>query len=153
MKLSVSFNCLYHCWPKFEEAQEKILRMIWVLRKEIHVCAKRFVASEKSCGHSTGPAKQNTDRSSNFEHRDPKVGVFLKSTEATPCGHFSKWKLTPENPLWKPCPWPWFSHEKLLKIFKVLWKIRNFERSHFKNLYIAGMGPMSSNWSSLKACF
>ncbi len=27
---------------------------------------------------------------SNFERRDPKVGVFLKSTEATPCGHFFK---------------------------------------------------------------
>ncbi len=43
----------------------------------------------------------------------------------TPCGPFSKWKLTPENPLWTPCPrppWPWFSCEKSLKIFKVLWK-------------------------------
>ncbi len=27
-------------------------------------------------------------------------GVFMKSTEATPCEHFSKWKLTPKKP---PC--------------------------------------------------
>ncbi len=54
---------------------------------------------------------------------DPKMGVFLKSTEATPCGHLLTWKLIPKNPLadtkfWPP--WPWFSHQKLLKIFKVL---------------------------------
>jgi hypothetical protein len=37
---------------------------------------------------------------------DPKVGVFLKSTQSTPCGHYSKWKLTPKIPLWSSCPWP-----------------------------------------------
>jgi hypothetical protein len=50
------------------------------------------------------------------------MGVFWKSTEATPCGHVLKQKLTPENPLQTPCswpPWPWFSREKSLKIFKV----------------------------------
>ncbi len=26
------------------------------------------------------------------------MGVFLQSTEATPCGHLLKWKPTPENP-------------------------------------------------------
>jgi hypothetical protein len=26
------------------------------------------------------------------------MGVFLQSTEATPCGHFLERKLTPENP-------------------------------------------------------
>jgi hypothetical protein len=26
------------------------------------------------------------------------MGFFLQSTEATPCGHLLKWKLTPENP-------------------------------------------------------
>jgi hypothetical protein len=35
---------------------------------------------------------------SNFERWDQKTGVFLQSTEATPCGHLLKSKLTPENP-------------------------------------------------------
>jgi hypothetical protein len=39
-----------------------------------------------------------TVRWSNFDPRDPKMGVFLQSTEATPCGHLLKKKLTPENP-------------------------------------------------------
>ncbi len=81
-----------------------------------------------------------TFRWSNCECWDPKVGGFLKSTQATSCGHFLNWKLTPENPLWTPCPWPpwpWFSCEKSLKIFEDLWKTRNFER-HFKNLDLAG---------------
>jgi hypothetical protein len=39
-----------------------------------------------------------TVRWSNFDRRDPKKGAFLPSTEATPCGHLLKWKLTPENP-------------------------------------------------------
>ncbi len=33
---------------------------------------------------------------SNFDRLDPKTGVFLQSTEATPCGHL-KWKLTPQK--------------------------------------------------------
>ncbi len=40
-----------------------------------------------------------TVRWSNFDPRDPKMGLFLQSTEATSCGHHLKWKLTPENPL------------------------------------------------------
>jgi hypothetical protein len=46
----------------------------------------------------------------------------LRSTKATPSGNLLKWKLTAENPLRTPCwwtPWPWFSREKSLKIFKV----------------------------------
>jgi hypothetical protein len=39
----------------------------------------------------------HTVRWSNFDRLDPKMGVFLQSTEATPCGHVLKWKLTPEN--------------------------------------------------------
>ncbi len=63
-----------------------------------------------------------TVRWSNFDHLDPKMGVFLQSTVATPCGHVFIWKLTPENPLRTPRSWPpwsWFSREKSLKIFKV----------------------------------
>ncbi len=40
----------------------------------------------------------STVRWSNFDRLDPKMGVFLQSTEATPCGHLLKGKLTPENP-------------------------------------------------------
>ncbi len=40
----------------------------------------------------------STVRWSNFDRRDPKMRVFLLSTEATPCGHHLKWKLTPQNP-------------------------------------------------------
>ncbi len=39
-----------------------------------------------------------TVRWSNFDPLDPKIGVFLQSTEATPCGNVLEWKLTPENP-------------------------------------------------------
>ncbi len=39
----------------------------------------------------------NTVKWSNFDRWDPKMGVFLQSTEATPCGHLQKWKLTPKN--------------------------------------------------------
>ncbi len=31
-----------------------------------------------------------TGRWSNFDRPDPKMGVFLQSTEATPCGHLLK---------------------------------------------------------------
>ncbi len=31
-----------------------------------------------------------TVRLSNFDRRDPNMGVFLQSTEATPCGHLLK---------------------------------------------------------------
>jgi hypothetical protein len=47
---------------------------------------------------------------------------------------------TPKTPLRTPCswpPWPWFSREKSLKIFKVIVKkILNFD-PHFENLYLA----------------
>ncbi len=65
---------------------------------------------------------QNTVRWSNFDRLDSKMEVFLQSTEAIPCGHVLEWELTPENPPRTPCswpPWPWFSCEKLLKIFEV----------------------------------
>ncbi len=96
-----------------------------------------------------------TVRWSNFERLlGRKVGIFLKSTEATPCEHFSKSKPIP---LKTPCPclpWPWFSHENSLKIFEVLWKIWNFE-IHFKKKSIScrKMGLKSSKWFCLKVCF
>jgi hypothetical protein len=41
---------------------------------------------------------EGTVRWSNFDRRDPKMWVFLQSTEATTCGHLLKWKLTPKTP-------------------------------------------------------
>jgi hypothetical protein len=38
-----------------------------------------------------------TVRWCNFDRRNPKMGVFLRSTEATPSGHVLKRKLSPEN--------------------------------------------------------
>jgi hypothetical protein len=64
----------------------------------------------------------STVRWSNFDRLDPKMGVFLQSTEATPADMFLNESLPPETPLRTPCswpPWPWFSREKSLKIFKV----------------------------------
>ncbi len=69
-----------------------------------------------------------------------KWELFLKSTEATPCGHFTKWKLTPKSPCGHHVHGrhgQGFPVKKSLKIFKVLWKIQNFER-HYKNLDLAG---------------
>jgi hypothetical protein len=40
----------------------------------------------------------NTVNRSNFDPLDPKRGIFSKSKVATPCGHFFKRKLTPDNP-------------------------------------------------------
>jgi hypothetical protein len=34
--------------------------------------------------------QKRTVRWSNFDRRDPKMGVFLQRTEATPCGHILK---------------------------------------------------------------
>ncbi len=42
-------------------------------------------------------SKYSTVRWSNFDRRDRKMGAFLLSTEATPCGHLLKWKLPPKK--------------------------------------------------------
>ncbi len=34
--------------------------------------------------------RESTVRWSNFDPRDPKMGVFLQNTEATPCGNLLK---------------------------------------------------------------
>jgi hypothetical protein len=46
------------------------------------------------------PGIERTVRWSNFDRLDTKMGVFLQSSEATPCGHVLKKKLTPRKP---PC--------------------------------------------------
>jgi hypothetical protein len=40
----------------------------------------------------------STVRWSNFDRRDPKMGVFLGSTEATTCGHLLNESLPPKTP-------------------------------------------------------
>ncbi len=42
--------------------------------------------------------KKYTVSLSNFDRSDPKMGVFLQSTEATLYGHLLKEKITPEDP-------------------------------------------------------
>ncbi len=54
--------------------------------------------SNISAGGMTVSNQNYIVRWSNFEFRDPKVGLFFDRTQATPCGHYSKWKLAPENP-------------------------------------------------------
>ncbi len=51
-------------------------------------------------------------------------------------------------------PWPWFSRQKWLKIFKVsMKKNTKLWPSRYKSVYCKKMGLKSSRWSSLKACF
>ncbi len=71
--------------------------------------------------------------------RAQKWGFSCKVQRRPPADIFLDESLPPKTPLRTPDswpPWPWFSREKLLKIFKVLWNIRNFN-PHFKNLYLA----------------
>ncbi len=44
------------------------------------------------------PHLLGTVRWSNFDRRDPKMEVFLQSTEATPWGYLLTWMLTPRKP-------------------------------------------------------
>ncbi len=98
---------------------------------------------------------------SNFDRLDPKMGVFLQSTEATPCGHVLKWKLTPENPpvdtmfmatmamnmKKKILPW------KITEDFQSFVKVTKLSPSLQKSVSCKKMGLMSSNCACLKACF
>ncbi len=53
-----------------------------------------FVLSLCTCSNG----RYRAVRWSNFDRQNPNMRVFLRSTEATPCGHLLKWKLTPKNP-------------------------------------------------------
>ncbi len=109
-------------------------------------------------GANTSTGIDTTVRWSNFDRWDPKMGVFWLSTEATPANIFLNERLPLKTPTRTPCswpPWPWFTLEKSFKIFKVSWKIRNYD-PHFKNLYLARKWVWTlkcSYWSCLKACF
>jgi hypothetical protein len=68
-----------------------------------------------------------------------KWEFFCKVQRRPPADMFLNGSLPPKTSLRRQCswpPWPWFSYEKSLKIFKVSYKIRNFD-PHFKNLYLA----------------
>jgi hypothetical protein len=64
----------------------------------------------------------STVRWSNFDRRTQKWAFSCKVRRRPPAVIFLNESLPPKNPLWAPRswpPWPWFSREKPLKIFKV----------------------------------
>jgi hypothetical protein len=68
-----------------------------------------------------------------------KWGISCEVQRRPPADIVLNESLPPKTPLRTPFswpPWPWFSREKSLKIFKVPWKIWNIN-PHFKNLYLA----------------
>jgi hypothetical protein len=72
---------------------------------------------EKNCDHLSGYPKNGSP-----PIWWPGNGFSFKVQRRHPCRHLLKWKLTPENPLQTPCswlPWPWFSREESLKVFKL----------------------------------
>ncbi len=84
------------------------------------------------------------------------MGVFLQSTEATPCGHVLQWKLTPKNPradtrfmaaMAIVLPW------KIAEDFQSFVKNTKLWPSIYKSVSCKKMGIKSSHWSCLKACF
>jgi hypothetical protein len=69
-----------------------------IIQPVYHVTLNCLVVLHSSIKAQTSTEGAHTVRWSNFDCPDPKMGVFLQSTEATPCGRLLKWKLTPENP-------------------------------------------------------
>jgi hypothetical protein len=64
-----------------------------------------------------------TVRWSNFDRQNPKMGFSCKVQRRLPADIFLNESLPLKTPLRTPCswpPWPWFSREKSLKIFKVM---------------------------------
>jgi hypothetical protein len=94
-------------------------------------------------------------RWSNFDIRNPKMGVFLRSTEATPCGgHHLRWKLTARK---TPCGHHAHGHGSPVKN---RWRLSKFCKkntklwpSFYKSVSCKIMGLKSSHWCCLKACF
>jgi hypothetical protein len=89
-----------------------------------------------------------------FDYRDPKMGVFLQSEEATPCGHLLTWTLTPcghhvhghGSPVKNRWRFSKFCKKKKKKNTK-LWP------SLSKSVFCKKMWIKSSHWSCLKAWF
>jgi hypothetical protein len=84
------------------------------------------------------------------------MGVFLRSTEATPCGHLHKWKLTPENP---PADTMFIAAMAVVLPWKIVEDIQSFVKytklwpSLQKSVSCKKMSLKSSQWSCLKAWF
>ncbi len=106
----------------------------------------KYVTSETTC----------TVRWSNFDLRDPKMGVFLQSTEATPCEHLLKLKFTPKKPpahtmfmaaMARVLPW------KIVEDFQSFVKNTKLWASLKKSVSCTKMGLNSSRWSCLIAWF
>ncbi len=98
----------------------------------------------------------STVRLSNFDRQDPKIGVFLQSTEATPCGHILKWKHTPEK---HPADTMFMAAMAMVRPWKIVEDFQSFVKntklwpSLWKSAYCKKMGLKTSHWSGLKACF
>ncbi len=81
-------------WPLWRKRQFPLLiqRMVGpsVLRRSsIQVLTGPNAATTSfTCSPILWTLREHTVRWSNFDSWDPKMGVFLQSTEATPCGHF-----------------------------------------------------------------
>jgi hypothetical protein len=98
----------------------------------------------------------STVRLSNFDRRDPKMGVFLQSTEATSRRHLPKWKLTPKNP---PEVTMFMAAMAMVFLWKIVEDFQTFVKntklwpSLQKSVSCKKMGLKTSIWSCLKACF
>jgi hypothetical protein len=91
-----------------------------------------------------------------FDHQDPKMGVFLKSKQASPCGHSLEWKLTPKTPsadtmflaaMAMVHPW------KIVEDLQVSYKSTKLWPSLWKSVSCKKMGIKSIHRSCLKAWF
>jgi hypothetical protein len=67
-----------------DEHEARVAVLVLVLGGEVFddFSERLFIRNQK-----INFVNRNTVRWSNFDRLDPKMGVFLQSTEATPCGH------------------------------------------------------------------
>ncbi len=96
------------CIPQFER---------FCQRRYMCPTALRFCPAVQACTLSSSyiPSAGQT--------QDPKWGFSCKIQRRPTADFFLNESLPPKTLLWTPCswpPWPWFSREKSLKIFKVL---------------------------------
>jgi hypothetical protein len=141
------------CWPDDDNRSFKLKQVAFF---SAITTIWSYVWKKSELALSENPARLYTVRWSNFDHRDRKMGVFLQSTEATPCGHLLELKLTPENPpadtmfmaaVAMVLPW------KIVEDFQSLVKNMKLWPSFWKSVSCKKMGLNSSHWSCLKACF
>jgi hypothetical protein len=84
------------------------------------------------------------------------MGVFLQSTEATPCEHLLNWKLTPKN---SPADTMFMAAMAMVLPWKIVEDFQSFVKntklwpSLYKSVSCRKTGLKSWHWSCLKACF